>query len=679
MENERLAVRQRLMDVYRNELLNMQEKVDGLWEGKLRLLQEADALPPAEAFKELVLKAGFDSAVIYDANGALAYPIAAVASPEASPDRPAKLEQAWDDARQMERAGDPNATGAYARIAAAEEHIDFKGRALQAQARCLLRTADARSMGVPPMRSTGVSPVGTEGSGLQHGRDPDVHRDATHGQARQGPFGDARATAVAILAGELATDAYRAARDEAGRLIAPDALLAALHVTDPNDADARRAVAQDLLARVNDYSGPAMTSAQRRFLMTELHDEAGLSAPTHHAESVAGPFIEAGPGDPTPPGMLTRIDEAGLFALPSPDGSVVGLMDPRSVVRLLTPLIAVDAPATIDLITKLQGAPPPDDNREPLLALPASQYMQDTTIYVFLKGSDPFAASAERRNAAYLWTAVLGISFIAVMAIVLATYLGRQMRLTRLKNDLIATVSHELKTPLASMRVLVDTLREGRCRDEGQAAEYFDLIARENQRLSRLIDNFLTFSRMERNKRAFDFTAVDIGEVVCAAAEAVGERFSAPGAKLTVDVAPNLSPVRADRDALETVILNLLDNAWKYSGEDKVVALRATADGDSAVKIDVSDNGIGISRRAQRKIFSKFYQVDQTLSRRGSGCGLGLAIVKFILDAHGGSIAVKSQPGKGSTFTVRLPAGKGINHRGTEMQRRETAEGDYAD
>jgi two-component system sensor histidine kinase SenX3 len=100
------------------------------------------------------------------------------------------------------------------------------------------------------------------------------------------------------------------------------------------------------------------------------------------------------------------------------------------------------------------------------------------------------------------------------------------------------------------------------------------------------------------------------------------------------------------------------------------------------VRIEVSDNGIGIGRRAQRRIFGKFYQVDQTLSRRGSGCGLGLAIVKFILDAHGGSVSVKSQPGKGSTFTVRLPASEERNdyRRGTEPQKdEETAEGDYAD
>ena len=292
----------------------------------------------------------------------------------------------------------------------------------------------------------------------------------------------------------------------------------------------------------------------------------------------------------------------------------------------------------------------------PFLIKGASRkHMSDWSVAIFLNGPDPFAQAAKRQNAVYLWTGILGIAFIAVLAAVLASYLGRQMRLTRLKNDLIATVSHELKTPLASMRVLVDTLREGRCADAKQAGEYFDLIAKENERLSRLIDNFLTFSRMERNKRAFEFESVDVAGAVRAAVAAVRDRFSPPDARLDVDLPADLPRIRADRDALVTVLLNLLDNAWKYSGDGKAVKVRAFA-ADGSVFIEVSDNGVGMSRRAMSRIFDKFYQVDQTLSRKAGGCGLGLSIVKFILDAHGGSIDVKSQVRQGSTFTVRLPA-----------------------
>jgi signal transduction histidine kinase len=499
-------------------------------------------------------------------------------------------------------------------------------------------------MGVSPMSATGVTPVADGRSPKQHGRDG----RATHGQ-------DARATAIAILAGELSKDEYRAARDGLGRLVAPDALLAALRVTSPDDANSRKAIAQDLLARVNSYAGPAMPSSQRVFLMTELQNDIRVYWPTLEAEQLAAAYADDQRTVPAESG-LARAVVRGLWALCPPDGGVVGLVTDHEVAAAVDSL-GPDAQALAGARSIVHYGPDSGIAREPFLDVPASQYMPAWRLSLYLEAPDPFAAAAEQRNALYLWTGILGIAFIAIMATVMATYLGRQMRLTRLKNDLIATVSHELKTPLASMRVLVDTLREGRCTDEKQASEYFDLIAKENERLSRLIDNFLTFSRMERNKRAFDFAEVDVGDVLRAAADATGERFASPQSRLSVEVQPGLPLIRADRDAIETVILNLLDNAWKYSGDDKSVTLRALSAG-GAVLIEVADNGVGLSRRAQRRIFDKFYQVDRTLARKAGGCGLGLAIVKFILDAHGGSIDVKSQTGKGSTFTIRLPAGK---------------------
>jgi signal transduction histidine kinase len=120
-------------------------------------------------------------------------------------------------------------------------------------------------------------------------------------------------------------------------------------------------------------------------------------------------------------------------------------------------------------------------------------------------------------------------------------------------------------------------------------------------------------------------------------------------------MAADLPPVIGDREALVTVLVNLLDNAHKYTGDDKHVVLRASASGEQ-VCLEVQDNGIGIPRRAMRKVFDRFYQVDQSLARKTGGCGLGLSIVRFIIEAHEGTIEVDSQVGKGSVFTVRLPA-----------------------
>jgi signal transduction histidine kinase len=124
---------------------------------------------------------------------------------------------------------------------------------------------------------------------------------------------------------------------------------------------------------------------------------------------------------------------------------------------------------------------------------------------------------------------------------------------------------------------------------------------------------------------------------------------------LDVKIAPDLPTVVGDRDALVTVALNLLDNAFKYSENERQITVRLYSD-DSDVCFEVEDNGIGLSPRAVRRIFERFYQVDSRLSRSAGGCGLGLSIVKFIVDAHGGSVGVTSRPGEGSVFRVKLPA-----------------------
>src|SRR4030042_4811045 len=143
--------------------------------------------------------------------------------------------------------------------------------------------------------------------------------------------------------------------------------------------------------------------------------------------------------------------------------------------------------------------------------------------------------------------------------------IGRQIRLNKLKNDFIATVSHELKTPLASRRVLVDTLLEGNYKDQQQVREYLELTSKENTRLSRLIDNFLTFSRMERNKQAFEIVKTNPALIAHAAAEAVKTKFANRRCHFKLHIAEDLPYVMADRDAMVTVLVNLLDNEYKYS------------------------------------------------------------------------------------------------------------------
>lgn len=264
-----------------------------------------------------------------------------------------------------------------------------------------------------------------------------------------------------------------------------------------------------------------------------------------------------------------------------------------------------------------------------------------------------FTGAAQRKKVMYVGVALSIIGSMLVVFILTSRSIMRQNRLNRLKNDFVATITHELKTPLASCRLLVDTLLEERYHSPEQAKEYLALIAKENQRLSHLIDNFLSFSRMERNKQVFDFDSTDPVQVARDAVTAMQTRFNGK-VQCKMDLAPNLPTLQADHDALVTVIINLLDNAYKYTGTDKQISLALQAETNS-LHFSVSDNGLGMTRRQSKRVFDRFYQIDTRLIRQGAGAGLGLSIVKFIVEAHGGTITVTSQPGQGSCFTVILP------------------------
>jgi signal transduction histidine kinase len=289
------------------------------------------------------------------------------------------------------------------------------------------------------------------------------------------------------------------------------------------------------------------------------------------------------------------------------------------------------------------------------LTSPLGKFFPSWNVEIHFNDIDIFETTADKQKVVYLWTGLLAIAVMVAAGLLATRVVGKQIRINKLKNDFIATVSHELKTPLASMRVLVDTLLEGSYRDQQQVTEYLQLISKENERLSGLIDNFLTFSRMERNKQAFAMARTSPAAIARDAAEAVQTKFSLGQCKFEMNIREDLPQVSADRDAMVTVIINLLDNAYKYSYDNKQIELRVTPE-NSSVCFYVSDKGRGMSRRAVRRIFNRFYQADRSLSRHAEGCGLGLSIAKFIVDAHKGTISVESKPGKGTTFTVKLPA-----------------------
>jgi len=299
------------------------------------------------------------------------------------------------------------------------------------------------------------------------------------------------------------------------------------------------------------------------------------------------------------------------------------------------------------------GADEVDD--EPFVAAALGGDFPGWRIELSFKAGDIFEKTASRQVTIYIWTGVLVIVLILLAGGFAARAVRKQIKLNKLKNDFIATVSHELKTPLASIRLLVDTLLEGNYKSQQQATEYFQLVSKENERLTRLVDNFLTFSRMERNKQTFAMDWVCPADIARVAAGVVKTKFSAGRCDFQLQITDNLPSVFADHDIMVTALVNLLDNAYKYSYDDKNIELKVFSE-DNLVCFSVKDNGIGMNRRQVRKIFDRFYQADISLSRRAEGTGLGLSIVKFIVDAHKGTISVDSVPGKGSNFTIRLTA-----------------------
>ncbi len=276
------------------------------------------------------------------------------------------------------------------------------------------------------------------------------------------------------------------------------------------------------------------------------------------------------------------------------------------------------------------------------------------TAQIYLVNQGPLRQAVREQFKVYAWTAlVLSVAICAIAAAAGMT-VHRQLRLNELKNNAVATVAHELRTPLATMRMLVDTLREGRYRSDAQLREYLELINAENLRLSRLTEHFLNHTRLTHALYDFNFTAVSLRTIAEAAVAPLRTKLDAPDCTFTLELTEPLPEIIADHHGLVTVVINLLENALKYTSEMKRITLRARGDQRSAILV-VEDNGVGLSSAERKHIFEPFYQADRKLSRIREGSGLGLSIVQAIVEAHRGRIEVVSQPGGGSSFTVTLP------------------------
>jgi signal transduction histidine kinase len=231
---------------------------------------------------------------------------------------------------------------------------------------------------------------------------------------------------------------------------------------------------------------------------------------------------------------------------------------------------------------------------------------------------------------------------------------ARELALAKLKSDFVSNVSHELRTPLALIRLYAETLELGRLSNPGKCQEYYEIIRKESERLTSLINNILDFSRIESGKKEYSFRETDVADLVRSTLESYRFEIEQNGFQFEQKIDDNLPQVWVDREAIARSLLNLVNNAVKYSATEKYLAVNLYHH-NGGVNLEVVDHGIGIPSKEQTKIFEKFYRACDPLVHNTKGSGLGLSLVRHIVQAHGGEVAVQSEPGQGSTFIITLP------------------------
>jgi two-component system phosphate regulon sensor histidine kinase PhoR len=294
-----------------------------------------------------------------------------------------------------------------------------------------------------------------------------------------------------------------------------------------------------------------------------------------------------------------------------------------------------------------------------------------TTLYgwrvqVSPSGSDELMARVQNRATLELIMVVLSSAVIVLGVVVILLAAERERRVSAMKSEFVANVSHELKTPLALVRMFAEMLQTGRASSDEKRQQYLDIIMSESERLSALIENVLDFARVERGRQAYEFAEGDVGESVSKAVNVYRYRAEREGIELATELEPNLPITRIDDRALQLAVINLLDNALKYAAGSNKVTVRAQRENGSVV-VRVVDRGPGVPAEDRERIFERFVRGSAARSGQGGrpirGSGIGLALVKHIAESHGGRAWVDPRPvesagsNPGASFAISIPVG----------------------
>jgi two-component system phosphate regulon sensor histidine kinase PhoR len=259
----------------------------------------------------------------------------------------------------------------------------------------------------------------------------------------------------------------------------------------------------------------------------------------------------------------------------------------------------------------------------------------------------------ERTDTAFIILGVLALIFAGGIYF-LYSNIRREIYLSQAKSEFVSNVSHEIRTPLSLIGMFAETLETGRVNTEEKKREYYGIISKETQRLSRIVNRILNFSQLEANKKTFNFQPVQVNDLCADILKMYFYPMQEKGFAFEFNQDKNAPQIRADKESISEVLVNLVDNAIKYSRDNKKVTITTGVEGRYTF-VAVRDQGIGIAKNHQRDIFDQFYRAPTGDVHTTKGSGLGLALVKKIVEAHDGEIKVDSAPDKGSTFTVFFP------------------------
>jgi len=338
-----------------------------------------------------------------------------------------------------------------------------------------------------------------------------------------------------------------------------------------------------------------------------------------------------------------------------------------SLIRSIVPSVlgALDKSSSVDLtLTDTAGKNILAEGQEGSLGLPATvagaipfsfrEFPLPFKLIVSQPAMLDFDRAAARENVFYGLLILIVVVLMTVGAGLVIRDISREAQLTAKKTEFVHTISHELKTPLTLIRLYAETLEQKPNLGDPEKKDALKIIAKESERLSHLINNVLDFSRIEMGRKEFDFRFGDLAAAVRETVESYRYHLEKKGFSIREDIAAGLPAARFDREAMASVVVNLLSNAMKFSPNEKDVGIRLSLENGQAV-LRIADQGSGIAPADLPRIFDKFYRGGNDPSGGGGGSGLGLTLVKHIVEAHGGRVEARSESGKGSEFSVFLP------------------------